>query len=62
MSDTLKAESRKADRDEKADEVKRNAEKRAPIRTLRRADDDITDEEAERLAREYRAAHKGDAA
>lgn len=48
-------EARAAGIAEKADEVRRVAEKRAPVRPLRRAEDDITDEEADRLAREYRA-------
>lgn len=58
VTTTLKRDARKLDLDERRAEQARLVEKRAAVRPLAKADD-ISDEEADRLARQYR---KGDAA
>lgn len=53
VRDRLRRDARALDRAEQAAERERLAGKRRPV-TVQRAPDDISDEEAERLAREYR--------
>jgi hypothetical protein len=52
IRDRLRSDEHSASRAEKADEERRNAEKRRPV-IVRRTPDDITDEEAQRQAREF---------
>lgn len=58
IQDTLRAQDHAAERAEKADEERRNEEKRRPV-VLRPTPIVVSEEEAERLAREYMAEAKG---
>lgn len=59
VRDELRAEDHAAEKAERVDETARVKEKRRPL-TVRRPPDDVTDEEAERIAREWIAAEKAE--